>query len=432
MKLEHPGYQKFAQALRRKDFWTAQSPHQFPEAGIELAAVPFVSAQGHHLLGQDSYRCKRHGLDFGAEQTEEGVADCNVQENLSFQYPVLRGISQGKAKHLIVVLNGLNERSYAKYLPWGYQLWKATGAAVAFFPMSFHVDRVSPEWGRTLDASLARRKKVPGNENAHPYNCVLSERLESRPERFFWGGVQSYGDVVTLMRAIRRGQHPLVEADAQVDFLGYSAGGYLALGLLLGDEDGLFTRSRGVLFESGAAMRHTRLSTRLIMDLACEVAMMKLYVRFTQKLANPRLAHWLDHHPEGRWFKAMFGEERERPLLESRLRDIAPRLLAISNTNDSVIPPGAVFDLLKGKHRDTGVRVEELTLGVHEHPFVCVDYEQKDRRFVTETLDEEALGAQFAQFIGAAVSMLQPLPSLSQGGEGRGEGKSPFVTTVTS
>jgi hypothetical protein len=103
----------------------------------------------------------------------------------------------------------------------------------------------------------------------------------------------------------------------------------------------------------------------------------------------------------------MFGEEKERARLEARLKAISSRLLAISNTNDDVIPAGAVFNTLRGKHRDTGVQVEELTLGVHEHPFVCPDYEQKDRRFVTEYLDVPVLGAGFEQFIDVASSMLR-------------------------
>ena len=176
---------------------------------------------------------------------------------------------------------------------------------------------------------------------------------------------------------------------------------------MLADEGGLFKDSRCVLFASGAVLRSTHLSTRLIMDMACEISLMKLYVRFTERLASPRLAHWLDDHEEGRWFRALFGEESERPRLEARLRELAPRLLAIANSTDDVIPAGAVLNTMQGLHRDTGVRVETLKLGVHEHPFVCPDYEQRDRRFITEFLDVPVLGAGFEQFIAAATSLLK-------------------------
>jgi Family of unknown function (DUF6051) len=406
MTLTHPSYQKITQAIRRTEVWDDAVPLVFPEEGAAVYNLSFTSNQAHHLLGNASYSCAEHGLHFEGEPASDGTADSDIRENLSFRYPFLRAQGPGKGKHVIVLLHGLNERSYAKYVPWAFQLWRNTGAAVALFPLSFHINRVSPGWGRSLEAHLGRRREVAGNENVHPFNCVLSERLELRPERFFWGGVQSYHEVVDLVRGIREGKHPHLQPDAQVDLLGYSAGGYLAMGLMLGDEGGLFERSRCVVFESGASMRSTHLSTRFIMDLACEVALMKLFVRFTPRMANPRLAHWLADHEEGRWFRALFGEERERLRFEARLKELAPRLMAIANTTDEVIPSGAIFNTLRGKHRDTGVRVEELTLGVHEHPFVCPDYEQKDRRFVTESLDVEVLGQAFEQFIEAACSML--------------------------
>ena len=407
--LVHPSYQRIAQAVRRADSWVTGATVAFPDEGAELLSVPFRSRQAVHLLGQPSYACAEHDLSFEGEPTRDG-ADCGLEANLAFRYPFLRARSDAPARtrHLIILLHGLNERSYTKYVPWAYQLWRTTGAAVALFPLAFHVNRVHSAWGRSLEASLARRKQVPDNENAHAYNCVLSERLASRPERFFWGGVQSFGDVIELVRSVREDQHPHVHREAQIDLLGYSAGGYLSLGLMLADPSGLFEASRCVLFESGAAMGSTHLATRLIMDLACEVALMKLYVRFTGRLANPRLSHWLFEHEEGRWFRALFGEEKERARFEARLKVLAPRLLAISNTNDEVISAGAVFNTLKGRDRDTGVRVEQLTLGVHEHPFVCPDYEQKDRRFVTESLDEGAFGTGFERFIELAAAMFQP------------------------
>jgi hypothetical protein len=278
---------------------------------------------------------------------------------------------------------------------------------VALFPLPFHVNRVLPAWGRQLDVHLARRRAVARNENVHAFNCVVSDRLDAFPERLFWGGLQAHGDVADLVREIRAGRNPHVHPEARIDLLGYSIGGYLALGLLLVDEDGLFRDSRAVVFESGAALRATNMSSRFIIDHACEVSLMKLYVRFTGRLANPRLSHWLRDHAVGRWFRALCGDESERPAMEARLRSIAPRLLALSNANDEVIPSAAILNTLAGLHRDTGVRVEELSLGVHEHPFLCPDYDQRDRRFVTDFVDEPRYGAGFARFVDAASALLR-------------------------
>ncbi|HTP29894.1 MAG TPA: DUF6051 family protein [Anaeromyxobacteraceae bacterium] len=404
----HPSYRAIAQATRRRSSWTNTEPLPFAELGAELYFLEVRSRHAHHLLGRTSYRCDEHGLDFPAEPTEDGTPDCDVAENVDFRYPLLRSPGRERARALVIVLHGLNERSFTKYVPWAYQIWRSTGAAVALFPLSFHVNRVSPQWGRELHEHLARRQAVPRNENVHGFNCVISDRLDAYPERFFWGAVQSYGDVVDLVRQVRSGRHPHVDSEARIDLVGYSIGGYLALGLMLLDEGDLFTETRAVVFESGAALRATNMSSRFIIDHACEVSLMKLYVRFTGRLANTRLSHWLAHHALGRWFRALCGDESERPRLEARLRELAPRLLALSNRNDEVIPAPAVLNTLQGLHRDTGVRVQELSLGVHEHPFLCADYEQRDRRFVTEFLDLPQYGAGFERFVEAASGLLRP------------------------
>lgn len=405
--MEHPSYRAVAGAIRRRSAWTDGEPMRFPELGADVYFLAARSRHGDVLLGRPGYRCAEHDLAFAAEPIDDGAADCEVAENLDFRYPLLRTAGGGeRARHLVVVLHGLNERSFTKYVPWAYQFWRSTGAAVALYPLSFHVNRVHRGWGREIDVHLARRRALPRNEDVHAFNCVVSDRLDAYPERFFWGGLQSYGDVLDLVREVRAGSHPHVHPEARVDLVGYSIGGYLALGLLLLDEGGLFGDSRAVIFESGAALRATNMSSRFIIDHACEVSLMKLYVRFTGRLANDRLSHWLRHHELGRWFRALCGDEAERPRLEARLRELSPRLLAIANRNDAVIPAPAILNTLQGLHRDTGVRVQELALGVHEHPFLCPDYAQRDRRFVTEFLDLARHGDGFERFVEATAGLL--------------------------
>jgi hypothetical protein len=407
----HPSYRDISLAIRRRDDWSDGQPVRFADEGAEVYLLPFHSRQERHLLGRASYRCEEHGMDFPGEPTEDGLADCEIEENLDFRFPLLRSLPSGPApspaRHLVILLHGLNERSFTKYLPWAYHLWRATGAAVALFPLSLHMGRINPAWGADLEGYLRRRRQVERNEDVHAFNCVISDRLDAHPERFFWGGLQSHGDVRDLVRRVRAGEVPQVDPAARVDLLGYSAGGYLALALLLADEDGLFRESRCVVFESGAALRSTSMSSRFIIDHACEVSLMKLYVRFTGRLANPRLSHWLAHHPLGRWFRALCGDESERPALEARLREMAPRLLAIANPRDEVIPAPAILNTLAGLHRDTGVRVLDLSLGVHEHPFACPDYAQRDRAFVTGFLDPARFGEGFERFVDAAAAQLR-------------------------
>lgn len=58
-----------------------------------------------------------------------------------------------------------------------------------------------------------------------------------------------------------------------------------------------------------------------------------------------------------------------------------------------------MLNTLQGLRRDTNVRVVEFELGVHESHFVCADYQQPDRRFITEFLDEDRYGQAFKDFI---------------------------------
>ncbi len=58
-----------------------------------------------------------------------------------------------------------------------------------------------------------------------------------------------------------------------------------------------------------------------------------------------------------------------------------------------------MMNSLQGLRRDTGIRVVEFALGLHESPFVCDDYGQSCRRLVTEFLDEARYGKAFGEFI---------------------------------
>jgi len=145
--------------------------------------------------------------------------------------------------------------------------------------MSFHMNRVCPEWALQQQNIFQRRSLLAGNDSSHRFNAVMSERLDTRPERFFWGTVQTYLDLVDLVREIRSGHHPHFAADARVDLLGYSAGGYFTLLLLMDNRGDLFRESRGVAFASGIPIRDLDLVSPLILDLTAEVALMKLFVK---------------------------------------------------------------------------------------------------------------------------------------------------------
>jgi pimeloyl-ACP methyl ester carboxylesterase len=412
--MQHIDYHRISKAFRHKAEWTDAEPLSFVNDGADLYNLSFTSANAHHLLGRSHYRCGAHELDFEGEPVDGEMGDDLIGENITFRYPLVREVISGQTLYrhnrVTILLHGLNERSFSKYLPWAYQLWAGTRAPVLLFPLTFHVNRVLPAWAKAQQEIFDRRSQLAGNEGTHRFNAVISDRLAARPERFFWGAVQSYLDLVDLARTIRSGRHPHFTHDARIDLFGFSAGGYLSLILMLEDPEDLFKDSHSIVFASGVPTRDLNLLSPFILDLAAEVAMMRLYVKNLEGLASIRMRHWFEAHGEGRWIRALSGLRADRTLLEARLKQVGSRLLGITNVNDDVMPAGAMLNTLQGLNRDTGVGVAEFAMGVHESPFVCSDQNQPPRRFITEFLDQGRYGAVFEKFIERAVAHLEVRP----------------------
>jgi hypothetical protein len=405
--MHHPNYQEISRRFRHTKQWSDETALEFPGENVDLFHLEFNSSGSHYLLGRDSYRCEEHGLDFPAEPSNHIPYDCDVDNNVSFRYSLVREHQpQGvctRHNRAILLLHGLNERSFTKYISWAYQLWAGTRAPVLLFPLSFHINRVHPSWSSGQQGDYALRIEQPGNQNCHRFNATISDRLGTHPERFFWGAIQSYWDIIELVQSVRAGNHRHLAPDTRFDILAFSAGGFIALDVMLENYKGLFSDSRAVLFATCCALRNANLSSHLIVDQCAEISIMNLFVKHQDKLSNGRLAHWLHEHSEGKWLQSLCGLRPDRKLLEPRLKELAPRLLGIANSNDLVIPAGAMFDALQGLHRETGVRVMELDLGIHENPFSCPGYDERDRSMITEFLDLDRYGKGFEEFINMSV-----------------------------
>lgn len=400
--MKHPNYAEIGKRFRHRYLWVDEQPISFPDWGADLFNLSYSSQNGHFLLGRSGYQCLKHGISFPGEPSNESLSDTEIPENLDFRYPLVREFSAGGVRRhnrVTIILHGLNERSFGKYVPWAYHIWLRTGAPVILFPMTFHVNRVSPQWWHQLNDSHTRRQQLAGNEHVHRFNAIISERLATHPERFFWGALQSYWDLADLARTIRSGQHPHFVEGTRVDFLGYSAGGFLALDLLLDNPERLFDDTRAVLFATCTAVRDINLSSPLILDSMAEVALMKTYVKQLEKFFSERMRHWTEHHTEATWLKAFCGLRPERAVLEMRLREVASRVIGIANANDQVFPTGAMCNVLQGIHRDTGIQMTELKLGIHENPFACANHAQPERRLILDVLDEAQYGHAFEEFI---------------------------------
>jgi hypothetical protein len=367
---------------------------------------------------------------------EEQPSDEQIERNINFPYILLReplvSGSIHQHKRMTILLHGLNERTLLKYMPWAYQVWQRTGEPVVLFPLSFSINRVLPEWRGQIPKIHKRRKRRKGNRRAHRFNTTISERLELHPERFFWGAMQSYWDIVNLVRQIRQPEQHLAadgsipsiaqhfDPNARIDFLGYSSGGYLALAHLAVNHEGLFSRSRACLFASCVEMDELRPASPYVVDQHAENALREFYVdnfdalpdKRKKNVPDERMRHWLDHHLEGVWMRSFGGHlldrvEKDRVERERQLQKVSRRLLGIANTNDLVMRWRPMRFVLQGDERDTGVRFEKLDLGIHEHPFAFSDYNQSESEFVLGTVNEEAYGDAFEQFMDLIIEHLR-------------------------
>lgn len=403
---------------RKEEEWEVNELMEFGDG--DLYNLKYASNNTRYLLGHNSYMCDEHRdkdgkkLTFRPEPVTEQPSDPRIEANVNFRYPLLRERSSLGALHrhdrVTIVLHGLNERLYDKYFRWAYPIWQGTAAPVVIFPLTFNINRVFRGWLNQIAKTLEWREKIPGNENTDLFNATISERLDSHPERFFWGGEQSYWDLIDFVRQIDKGDHPHFAPKARVDFLGYSSGGYLALVLLLDNHEELFNESRACLFASCVAIRNLSPSSPYVIDSMGETALRKLLVNNLDIKPGERMKHWLDEHPEGQWMRSFCGLKPDRTEREKGLKKISSRLLGIANTNDTVMPLDGMLNGLQGVRRDTGVRIEELDLGVHENPFGFQaypdpkhftehEYRSEKHKFSKVFLNKELYDSEFNQFI---------------------------------
>jgi hypothetical protein len=363
---------------------------EVPGSSIRIANFTFHSRGQRFLPGEDSYSCATHGLEFVAPpQTEdpdqpvlnaEGLAvpDARFGSNQTFRYSLFLPEGTGRAKGMIFLLHGLNERYWVKYLPWAMKLVELTGKAVCLFPIAFHMNRAPIEWSRPrrmAAVSAARTEMFPSIEASSFANAAISARLHSIPQRFFWSGVQTYDDVLELVHLIRRGDHPLLDRSCNIDFFGYSVGSFLSEILLMANEGGVLEDSKLFIFCGGPTFDRMYPVSRYILD---SEALIAIYAFFVEHLnsecrRDKRLDHYFNGgHPAGFYFKTMLSHRSLRMERETRFDALKHQIRALALRNDEVIQPSEVMNTLQGGFRDIPIRVDVLdfpTQYSHVTPF---------------------------------------------------------------
>jgi hypothetical protein len=318
-----------------------------------------------------------------------------ISENSSFSYPVFSPSS--KSNKVILLLHGLNERSWIKYLAWANWLAENTSSYVILFPISFHINRSPVSWKdprNMVQLVKTRNSEVRKNEMSSFANVALSNRLTEDPMRFFNSGQQTAYDLVHLLKTIRTGHHEIIPPGCRLDIFAYSIGAFLAEILMLSDPENLFTDSRLFIFCGGSVFSNMNGRSKLIMD---SHAFDKVYNFYLNDFENSigeksRIAEFLNSTQLGIAFRSMIDRSRLRSFREKRFSKLKDQIRCIILAGDTVIPPkGVVATLSETRCPDT-VRILDFPFAYsHENPFPFAgnsDSNNVDRSF--EMIFEEA------------------------------------------
>lgn len=356
-----------------------------------LVNCEFESLNHKILPGEEHYQCQFHRLNISEPynyQNDTGVIngildvhDSEVLENNKFKYHVFKPAREDKAKEIILMFHGFNEKHWHKYLPWAKRLLDLSGKTIVLFPIAFHMNRAPHEWSdRRLMylVSEQRKKTFPNIISSTLSNVAISSRLQSKPQRFFWSGLQTFYDVIQLVDQIRSGSHPEIHAEATIDIFAYSIGSLLSQILLMNNPRGYFSNTKLCMFCGGSVFNRMSPVSKFILDSEANVALYSFVIEHLDSHLrhDSRLAHYLSpEHPEGLDFLSMLNYKTMRVNREEKFRALASQIMAITLEKDSVMPAYEVINTLQGVARDIPVQVHNLDFSYeykHEDPFPVI------------------------------------------------------------
>ncbi|MDD4589100.1 MAG: DUF6051 family protein [Parabacteroides sp.] len=296
--------------------------------------------------------------------------DNMIKENKSFSYVIFAPSGCEKFNKAIILLHGLNERSWEKYLAWAEYLVRQTGKPVILFPISFHMNRTPMGWcnpRETLKWVNVRKEKEEQLSNATFANVVLSSRVTIDPLRFYASGRQFIYNILQLVRTIKNGIHPLFVEDTSISFFAYSIGAMLSQILFIANPDQLFGNMRLFMFCGGSIFSEMNGNARDIMD---NVAFGKLLQYYHHDFIERRpLPPSFKNDNLEQAFKAMICPEVMKSKREDFFNSAADRIRIISLKNDVVMPTFGIIDAL-GKCSDVILEEKDFPFPYsHQWPF---------------------------------------------------------------
>ncbi|MFA5817950.1 MAG: DUF6051 family protein [Bacteroidales bacterium] len=306
-------------------------------------------------------------------------SDTLITENHSFSYPVFTP-RRAESDKVILLLHGLNERSWLKYLVWAYYLAMYTDSYVILFPISFHINRSPSAWKdpRAMIPLMKDRNSSLGEINMSSFaNIAISNRLTEDPMRFFNSGYQTTLDIIKLLSTVRNGEHRIIPRSSNINIFAYSIGAFLAEIILMGNPENLFSESKLFIFCGGSVFSNMRGSSKLIMDSLAFDRVYSYYLNDFEKSITGKspLVDFLRNSQVGMAFRSMIDLGRFKTFRENILRKLRSQIHSITLLKDTVIPSDGVVATLSSFNKSDIVEVWDFPYTYsHENPFPILDF----------------------------------------------------------
>ncbi|MFZ2286733.1 MAG: DUF6051 family protein [Bacteroidales bacterium] len=333
-----------------------------PGTGIRIKSEVFRSSSSYRYPDERNVSSVFRSL-FRSKELEDSNED--------FPYYLL--IPDGSAgRGAIMLLHGLNERSWSKYMQWGLRLASDTGRPVILFPSAYHMNRSPRSWiDRHLMAPLvaARTSLLPDTQLSTFVNVALSTRMSLSPQRFLLSGYQTLKDLHSLTGTVSDGSHPDLPGGGPVDIFAYSIGALATQVMMLSKPSLLPAETRTMLFCGGSAFGLMNGTSKLIMDSRAFERLVTFYLEWPEDKMNADgdlFMKILNGTPEGEAFYAMTSPGRLKKISGTPFSKSEGRLKAITFAGDRVIPAEAVTATLQGADTEVWTPLYPCT---HENPF---------------------------------------------------------------
>ena len=302
-------------------------------ADSHLEIIPFRFTQTIGASEINEFQKELTGTDFCP------VTDNHIQENKTFTYTVFAPSEKEKRDKAIILLHGLNERTWEKYLTWAEYLAQNTGKPVILFPIAFHMNRTPSRWcnpRETLSWANIRKSEINDLSNSTFANVALSSRLSNNPLRFYASGRESIYNLWQLVLEIKEGKHPLFKEDASINLFAYSIGALLSQVLLLANPEKMFSDTHLFMFCGGSIFSEMDGNARDIMDKEAFESIQKYYRHdfLEQRLLPTTFKN--DFMEQA--FKTMIREDVMQDHRETFFQRACNRIRAISLKKDKVMP----------------------------------------------------------------------------------------------